>query len=276
MPEPTTFAAFTEEWLREHAERNCSPKTVERYRQFTAYILPHIGTTKLQDLSVLTLERIFNRLKDDGGWNRATKSPRPLSPKTVRHIAGLVHVILETAIRWKLLKFNPLTGVRLPKISKRESKALDTTQLALLFDAAHSGGVYEFVMLAAATGCRRGELLALTWSDVDFIGRVLKVSKSVEQTKQGLRVKSTKNEKPRSISLPPSTIDMLTGYRLRQSESGRIFGADYRNDLDLVFGTPAGDYLKPDSLTAVRRQLLFPINDNYSSRSATTTTFVRA
>ena len=53
-PDPTTFAAFLREWFKEHAERNCTPKTVERYRELTAYVLPHIGGIKLQDLSALT------------------------------------------------------------------------------------------------------------------------------------------------------------------------------------------------------------------------------
>src|SRR6185369_15385692 len=122
------------------------------------------------------------------------------SAKTVHHIAGLVHVALETAIRWKLLKSNPIDGVQLPKVQKREAAVLETGQIATFLDAARAQGAYEFVMLTASTGCRRGELLALTWSDIDFNGRVMRLSKSLEQTKEGLRVKSTKSEKPREIS----------------------------------------------------------------------------
>lgn len=249
-PDPTTFAAFLQEWFREHAERNCTPKTAERYRQLSAYILPQIGATKLQDLTALQLERVFNHLKDSGGWNRKAKARRPLSAKTVHHIAGLVRVALNTAIRWKLLKSNPVDGVVLPKVSKKEGNALDAGQLASFLDAARTQGVHEFVMLAMATGCRRGELLALTWADVDFSRRELRVSKSLEQTKEQLRVKPTKSEKPRSISLPKSAIEMLRDHRGRQSENRRLFGSDYRDDLNLVFSTPNGDYLKPDSITA--------------------------
>jgi integrase len=249
-PDPTTFAEFLKEWLKEHAARNCTPKTVERYRQLADYALPHIGTTKLQDLSALTLERVFNHLKDSGGWNRKAKANRPLSAKTVRHIAGLVHVALETAIRWKLLKTNPANGCQLPKVTKREAKALDAGQLREFLDAARAHGLYDFVMLAAATGCRRGELLALTWADVDFIGRLMRVSKSLEQTREGLRLKSTKTEKPREISLPRSAIEVLRTHRGSQVQNRRLFGPDYRDDLNLVFATPEGDYLKPDTLTA--------------------------
>src|SRR5579864_829905 len=45
-PDPTTFAVFLKDWFTEHAERNCTPKTVERYHQLAAYVLPHIGATK--------------------------------------------------------------------------------------------------------------------------------------------------------------------------------------------------------------------------------------
>lgn len=249
-PDPTTFAAFLTDWFKEHAERNCTPKTVERYHQLAAYLLPHIGSTKLQDLSALALERVLNRVKDSGGRNRKTKAARPLAAKTVRHIAGLLHVALETAIRWKLLKVNPVDGVVLPKLMKREGKALDAAQIASFLDAARAHGVYEFVMLAVTAGCRRGELCALTWADVDFNGRVLHVSKSLEQTRDGLRVKPTKNGKPREIPLPGSAIQMLREHRNRQSENRRLFGPDYRDDLNLIFATPDGNQLKPDTLTA--------------------------
>jgi integrase len=77
-----------------------------------------------------------------------------------------------------------------------------------------------------------------------------RVSKSLEQTKAGLCVKTTKSEKPRLISLPVSAMQMLRDHRSRQAENRRPFGSDYRDDLNLVFTTPEGGYLKPDSVTA--------------------------
>jgi integrase len=249
-PDPTAFAGFMVEWFREHAERQCSPKTVERYRQLADYMIPHIGGVKLQDLSALTLERIFNRLKDAGGRNRTTKKARPLSAKTVHHIAGVVNVALSTALRWKLIKSNPMDAVVLPKVTKTEARALDPSQLTCYLDAARACGLYDFLMIDAATGCRRGELLALTWADVSFPLRLLTVSKSLEQTKAGLRVKSTKSEKPRPISIPRSAVDILKAIRTRQEHHREMFGPDYRRDLDLVFCGPDGSYLKPDSVSS--------------------------
>jgi len=64
--------------------------------------------------------------------------------------------------------------------------------------------------MAAATGCRRGELLALQWSDLDFETGVLSVSKSLEQTRaSGLRVKSTKSEEAREFDVPEWVLGVL-------------------------------------------------------------------
>jgi integrase len=204
-PNPATLGEFLDEWLREYADKKCSPKTVERYRQLADYVRPHVGDVKLQEITALMLHRVFNKLKESGGHNRKTKLPRPLSAKTVRHIAGVVHTALTTAIEWGLLKSNPCITKNLPKVRKREARALEPDQLIWYADAARAVGLYEFLMVAAGTGCRRGELLALTWTDIDLDHRIARVSKSLEQTRQGLRVKETKNQKSRPIPLPAST-----------------------------------------------------------------------
>ena len=82
-------------------------------------------------------------------------------------------------------------------------------------------------------GCRRGELLALTWADIDFVA-----------------VPSTKSKKPRVTSLPASAIEILREHRGSQPENRRLCGVDYRDDLNLVLCAPDGNYLKPDSVTA--------------------------
>lgn len=250
-PAPTTFAELLENWFREYAERHCSLKTVERYRQLADYILPHIGAVKLTDLSPLILQRTFNEIKDRGGHYRTTKERRPLSVKTIRNIASVIHSALETAIEWNLIKTNPCTKKTVPRLKARQQgTALSPEQVSWYSDAARAHGLYEFLAVGAATGCRRGELLALTWSDVDFETPCLKISKSLEQTKLGLRVKATKTDKPRNIPLPASTVQILRDLRAKQEQSRGYFRTDYRIDLDLVFCRPSGDHLKPDSISA--------------------------
>jgi integrase len=110
-----------------------------------------------------------------------------------------------------------------------------------------------YLEVAAATGCRRSELLALRWSDI-VDGRAM-IARSLTQTRDVLEFKCTKTEKPRPVALPESATVALEAHRQKQDEFRRQFGPDYRADLDLIFANPDGTMLKPDSISAsVRAQ----------------------
>ena len=99
-------------------------------------------------------------------------------------------------------------------------------------------------------------MLALTWQDVDWLARTLRIDESLEQTRKGLRVKRPKNGRARVFRIPQSALSALEFHRTQQQESKRLFGSDY-HDSDLIFCQPNGDFLKPDivSQTIIRRLL---------------------
>jgi hypothetical protein len=101
-PDPRTFAEFSEAWLTEYAETSCAPKTAERYREMLAHVSRAIGQQPLSRVTTLQLQRVYNLLLKEG-----KKGGTPLSVKTVRNIHGAVHVALETAVDWGLLRVNP-------------------------------------------------------------------------------------------------------------------------------------------------------------------------
>lgn len=75
------------------------------------------------------------------------------------------------------------------------------------------------------------------------------ISTSLEQTQGGVRIKPTKTGKSRRIPLPALAVEALTKHLEDQREHQRQFRGDYKN-LGLVFASPDGDYLMPDSVTA--------------------------
>ena len=105
-----------------------------------------------------------------------------------------------------------------------------------------------FLEVAAGSGARRGEVLALRWSDIQD-GRAM-ITRSLTQTKHVLEFKCPKNERPRNLKVPASTLAVLEAHRKRQDEFRQQFGPDYRKDLDLIFANPDGTPLKPDSISA--------------------------
>src|ERR1035441_5814118 len=99
-----------------------------------------------------------------------------------------------------------------------------------------------FLEVCRGCGARRGEVLALRWSDIKdgsaFIDR------SLCQTRAGLVFKGTKTERPRRVELPATTMPVLERQRERQSEFLAQFGPAYRADLDLIFANADGTPLR--------------------------------
>ena len=153
------------------------------------------------------------------------------------------------AIRWGLVTTNPVTNSEPPRVKRHRGIALTPAQQALVFESAtRPWCMRPFLEVVAATGCRRGEVLALRWSDI-VDGRA-SIARSLTQTRDVLEFKCTKNEEPRIVGLPACTQLVLEAHRHRQKEFRQQFGPDYRADLDLVFANPDGSLLKPDSVSA--------------------------
>src|SRR5260370_28735205 len=107
----------------------------------------------------------------------------------------------------------------------------------------------RFVEDAAATGARRGEVLALRWSDIQD-GRAI-ITRSLSQTRQVLAFKGTNSERPRDVKVPASALAARDAHRRLQNELREQFGPDYRADIDLIFANPDGTPLRPNSVSSV-------------------------
>jgi integrase len=260
------------QWLAEYAKPKVTPKTLERYGELSRHITGEIGATPLIKVTALLLQRAYNRLLD-----RKKPDGRPVfSVKTVRHIHGLVHVALQTAIRWKFLRVNPSDGCDLPPVPQREAKALDYGVTARLMDFCSDHWLYDLLLIYTASGARRGELLALAWDAVDFRTGILTIARSLEQTRvtpmtpeeqsrlsvveqrmrsQGLRLKETKGRRIRRVRLSADALDVLKRIQIEQEDVRRVYGPDYCNDLNLVFCHPDGFFIRPDTVTKATRRL---------------------
>jgi integrase len=244
-----TFAEFFDRWHREVVVRQHSPKTAERSFELAQYAVRLFGDRPLDQLSTQQLTTDMNRLLDHGG--RATQQHphgRPLATTTVRHIAFLAQACLEQAVDWEYLAKNPMRKVRKPKRLKRDPKVADRSGFERLLEVAAGMRVYPVIVVAMATGMRRGELCALEWTDIDWAKATLSVSKSLEETKQGLRVKSTKSGRPRRFAIPPKVVDVLRDHQREQEEQRVLYGPDYHIGLNLIFARPDGYYYSPDKL----------------------------
>jgi integrase len=250
---PKTLAGLLDEFFLQHANEKLASKTVERYKEHAAYLSPALLAMPIGDITPLHLNREWTRLSKCGGHTRATKGhpsqPRPMSPKTVRSAAGVVSSAFSRAIRWGLVTHNPVTNSEPPIPRKQPKTALTVAEQDTLIGAATGPWcMATFIEVRAALGARRGEVLALRWSDI--VGGRAMIARSLSQTRAGLEFKGTKSERPRTVSMTGEALAALEAHRKRQEEFRTQFGIDYHTDLDLVFANPDGSPLRPDSVSA--------------------------
>jgi integrase len=240
---PHTFAEFIAVWMDVHVRPRLAPKTAERYESLAAHLTRELGDTALGDLNAFALERTYAALRPS------------LSARTIRHIHECIHSALATAVRWDMLDRNAAAVCRLPSCTRPEARALGFAETVDLIVAAADTWVGPIVQLAAATGARRGELLALRWSDYNAAAGTITIHSSVTVSQSKLTLKSTKNRQSRIVHLPDSAISALRSHREQQDRNKHRFHRTYRLDLNLIFADTRGDYLRPGSVTRVVSRL---------------------
>jgi len=178
---------------------------------------------------------------------------KPLSSKTVLHHHRLISSILSTAVEWGALFSNPCDRTKPPRVEKKEPKYLDEVQATTLLDLLETENIeYKtMVRLLLFTGLRRGELLGLEWSDVNFDTCTLSVCRtSLYLPDKGIFEDETKNATSnRIIKLSQSAMADLKTYKVWQLEQ-RLKVGDKWTGSDRIFTTDEGKPLHPDTLSS--------------------------
>ncbi|MBC7340927.1 MAG: site-specific integrase [Clostridia bacterium] len=236
-PSRITTAEFLDRWLST-ARHAVSPKTAERYADYIKAAVSALGSIRLQELNPIHLEEFYDQLRNSG-----------LSARTILHHHRVLHTALNAAVNYRLLAENPADRAQPPKPEPPEMQILTQEQLAELIWDARNSKYFPLLYLAAYTGMRRGELLALRWQDIDWQTATISIRQTLQQTKDGLFFKEAKNRSSRRrIAISDSTISVLRKHRKDQARE-RLKHASSYNDQGLVFCQPNGDPLKPDTVS---------------------------
>ena len=215
-PSEKTVSEWGGEWLREYKKRTCKPSTYRTfYEVYTRHIVPGLGEIKIKDLKRDAIQRFINTLHDSG-----------LSSSYLGQIHGVIYGFLQQAVDNELIKENVAKRVKLPKIEKKEVKVLSLEEQLRFVEAAKARPTGRIFIFALYTGMRIGEIIALTWDDVDFHEGTVRVNKTeyeyydYNRAEYVRSVGTTKTKAGnRTIPLLPKITEMLADMKAEYESS---------------------------------------------------------
>ena len=246
----TAFQDYAEGWLSR--QRKYAPSTLASYRRLLEVVYPFIGAIPLCKLRPLAIENMLSQLR-----KRKNRRGQPVRESTVQHYLSAVSAVLSDAKRNEIIQTNPARMIDLPTTNRMEQHIPTVQEVQRLLQALSMEPRHfrVFYLLAMATGCRRGELCALRWSDFRSVsgGFILTVSRSRSSVPgKGIVEGSTKNGKSREVYLSSDLRGILLAYKRRkQMEADK----QRRRLSPYLFTDEHGQLIHPDTFTKRLRKI---------------------
>ena len=209
------FGDWIDLWYQTYCKPTIRATTQSEYEdRIYLHIIPNIGDIPLNRLTQNDLQTFYGKIKKSGRLQYVEKFGAGLSDRMVRAVHASCRSALERAVQDGLITRNPAIGCKLPPKKAREMEVLCKEELRRFLLQAKEDGFYEMFMLDLATGMRRGELLGLQWSDLNFRTGELHIQRQVYCVNGKLTVNKPKTKtSDRTIILPKSVVGVLAEYR---------------------------------------------------------------
>lgn len=258
-------------WIATVAPGRLKPATLNSYEGLTRlYIRPALGKKKLNRLSPADIRLFLNDFKNgclcclrgadaarpEGERNCCAVNrccERSPSARTVQYVHAVLRSALQQAIREELIARNVARIVETPTVKREEVHPLDAGEARILVKTAQSHRLYALWLLLISTGLRRGEALALTWSDVDLAAGQLRVRRNLQRIRRELIFGTPKTKRSlRTVSLPKRCVQALEAHQAMQEREQQTAGEKWaplhHQPSGLIFTTPTGRPTDPRSL----------------------------
>lgn len=229
-----TVKQFLEYWLEDVYKASVRLNTYVNCRVIVhKHLVPGLGHIKLQKLTAQQIQAFYAKKLRSGA-----------SASRVKAMHAALHRALEHARRIKLVGTNVSADVDLPRQEQPQIHPLTLEQVQLLLQKVKEHRLEALLVLALATGMRKGEILSLRWSDVDLEKGMLRVCRTLNYMAQyGFVEGEPKTQgSRRTILLPRFVIDILRRHRADQLESRLMAGVQWV-DHDLVFCNKKGGFI---------------------------------
>jgi integrase len=235
-----TVAMLVEDWIRKALPASHRKATTQDNYAIIAetHLVPApFGAITLDRLRPSDIEALLTAKRAAG-----------LSDSTVRLIYTVARSALDIAVRDGLVRRNVAASVRRPTIKRADARYLTVDEVGRLLEAAKGDRLEPLIVLMLGTGLRRGEALALHWSDVDLVAGHVRVRWTLSRVGHELAFDQPKTERSRRfVPLPSPVADTLKRHRIVQAAErlAVVAWAPWEEHPDLVFPTVIGTPTDP-------------------------------
>ena len=216
-----TVATLAAHWLPSLIDSSESWRTRQE-SLWRVHVQPHWEHWKVSDITAVAIQQWVNTLATPQGNDR-----KPLAPKTIRHIVGILAAILDIAVADNRLVTNPAReNIRMPRVVQREKNTLTAAQVRALADTVND--FYRpIVWFLASSGCRWGEMAALRPIDLKGNGRV-RLSRAFSKVNNSSALTDLKGHEARTIVIPPEVEKMLLQVAAGKKQNDLLWEAPRR------------------------------------------------
>ena len=252
-PSLETVSKYLKKWL-DMKHQKVRPRTIEFYDLQIRHLDKLIGSIPLQRLSPLHIEGAYNKLTQD------------VSPAMAAGAHRTLRAALNQAVKWHLIAVNPVAAVDPPRATRPVVVPMTPEQVGAFLEAAAKTSLYSLYLAAILTGLRRGELLALQWSDVDLKGETIAVRRTLTRGGSKPVFSPTKTRSGhRIVEISGVLVSVLQDHRRKQKEQRLSVGPIWQEN-NLVWPNERGQAMTPSVLHRHFKALLKAVKLPTSTR----------
>ena len=257
-----TLSEFIEYWFDTVATTYLKYETLTLYRNvYKNHIVNEIGYVKINKITAIMLQNYFLKKQEQFNCNS--------NVGTVKVIKNILNNVYKLALKQNIIKINPMTQVEFKnkkETLKKDLKVIPENELKEIKKAIQNTRYYIPYIIALHTGARRGEILGLTWEDVDFENNRISINKALQYQKNvGLVLVGTKTKSSiRNFKMTNRLTQELKSHYLNFQTSKEYYGSLYHQEYNFICCNEDGTPIHPTRFSTFFINLFKRLGYKYS------------
>ena len=252
------FSNFCEQVLEYYRKKpkKSSQNTIKFYKKYMDVLKPYFKNRTLRSLTVLDIENFLAEEMNRPNLSNGAEKGDTISSHTLHHEYTVLRMILNKAVKWGFIEYNPINSVEEPEFTEKEIEVPEYEERYEIETKILTAPIEDRCMflLGFYTGMREEEVCGVHLEDINYDNKVVYVRHAIvqnEKTGEYIEDKVKSKGSVRTIPLPDKFIEEYDKYLIYRKQKVNILKLrdnDY-NEIPNVFLNKDGHYFRPHTLS---------------------------